>query len=206
MINEVKAWCRANLVVLIVSCIMIVAGVGILIVHSMTGFGGDSQLDTINVQIQDFQSKIEEQRLEQTKLESDLKSSVNGLNTTRVEEDTEAIESLLKKVCTWDNLSEYQKAYEDLTAQYPENEYKDFYSFFAPPAQGVRDDLNMKYVGLADGMPLVTRIDGGSYHYFMEVVFSSSYSKTADGTGRFLFTCSVDDEGVISDLFATRIS
>ena len=96
MINEVKAWCRANLVVLIVSCIMIVAGVGILIVHSMTGFGGDSQLDTINVQIQDFQSKIEEQRLEQTKLESDLKSSVNGLNTTRVEEDTEAIESLLK--------------------------------------------------------------------------------------------------------------
>lgn len=162
-----------------------------------------SNLASLDKQIQDVQMEMESIRVEQAQQESDVTRAVNGLDTARVEHDQSLIQKFLKDFCTWENLDVYQTKVNRLKELYPEEDNEVFYTFFADSTD-TNNSLNMTY--LENDSVYVINIADSNYTYFTEVTVSSNTSNGETGTGKFVFECTVGNDGSFSNLSAYAIT
>lgn len=152
-----------------------------------------SQVKANQNTIQELRTEMEQARVDQLTKENDLKITVKGLDTTRVERDQTKLDDFLKKLCTWSGKEAYTSVRTEMLEQYPEN---DAIEDFFPDAESMTDDqtFNMTYVSCDLD---VVNIADGTYSYFVTVKISTDASEEISGTGTFLMTCDVNEDGTI---------
>lgn len=168
---------------------------------------------SIDSEIQDVQTQIEQQSAMNTASNQKVKSEVSGLDMARVNSDDKKAEAFFEKVLTWSSLDEYEKARESVISEYGLSDATDFLDVFFPENTVAVDDngnivdsdlmsgevLNMQYVSMISH---VTGIIDSDYQYFTEVTVSSKAQNGGAATGSCVFLYTITEDGTIKDLSA----
>lgn len=208
LFDTIYDWAKRNIRTCVLCIGMLIAALFMMLCNAILAGGYQTELNRVTDEMHDAQTVIEQMHAEQQSVLQEKHTYVGGLDTERVSADKERIDAFLRQAFTWDGFDAYMSVYDMLTGTWPVSDNPDFYGVFVvnPDAVGSEyADANMEYAGIVNDELFVTKISGTTYTYFMEVDFTSSYGDVA-ASGRFAFGCTVDENGVLSELYATRIS
>lgn len=161
--------------------------------------------------------EAEKQAVSELQDELDAKASASlseatGVDTERIAHDRNTVESIARAALTWDDSASYEKSRQTiLDLGVPED--SEFMTQFMKPVETVTNghgaemnsiDMTNAQTKFSTATTYCRGFDGDVYSYACVAVGTSSSGSATQDTS-YIFTCSIDGAGAISDMRAIQV-
>lgn len=171
--------------------------------------GRESNISGQTVQINDLSNQVDVLEASAQSEEDEVLRRNSGISSERRTRDEDIINSFMSTLFTWNDMSEYEKARQEVIEEYNLSEDSDFVKvFLAPVTDDAVNELfdNNGYNAVYEGSDsYVTSISTDKYSY-ISIITVSMVISGQESTGKLVFTCDIDGDGNMSNLGAFSIA